>query len=362
MPENITYDLSLENTHIRDINELPFPLEIKEATPATPNSIATVLAGRTAVENTLATSSTREKLLVVTGPCSVNDPKSALEYAEWIKQKRDQYGDELEIMMRMYFEKPRTTVGWKGLINDPNLDESFDINTGLRTARQLAVDITDKGVPVGTEILDNMTPQYFGGLISWGAIGARTVESQPHRELASGLSFPIGFKNGTGGNVQFAVDAVSAAAHPHRFLAITDEGTAAIASTSGNPHGHIILRGGSTGPNYSTTDIASATEKLAKKDLSPIVMIDSSHANSGKDHTKQIEVVQEVARQITGGSTAIMGVMIESNLKAGAQPFSPGSKHEYGLSITDACVDLDTTNAMLEILANSIQKRKTLNN
>lgn len=331
---------------------------MKEAIPASPDSIMTVMAGREAIHQACMEGGLSEsKLLVVTGPCSIHDVDAALEYAEWVKQQRALYEDQLEIVMRMYFEKPRTTVGWKGLINDPDLNESYDITKGLHVARKLAVDITEMGVPVGTEILDTMTPQYIAGLISWGAIGARTTESQLHRELSSGLSFPIGFKNGTSGDVKVAVDAVSAANHPHRFLAITDEGKVAIAETSGNPDAHIILRGGTNGPNYSPEHVAEASAQLAKRGLLPKAMIDTSHANSGKDHRRQIEVVQSVAQQVTFGSTAIMGVMIESNLAEGAQSFNPGGRHEYGKSITDACVGLGETADMLGMLAQAVQIR-----
>lgn len=347
----------VENTHIREISALIPPVEVKAGIPASRECIAVVVAGRDAVRSTL-TPDKANKLSVVTGPCSIHDVDAALEYASWVKERRKEYGDQLEILMRMYFEKPRTTVGWKGLINDPDLDESYDITKGLHMARQLAVDITGSGVPVATEILDTMTPQYFAGLISWGAIGARTTESQLHRELSSGLSFPVGFKNGTQGDVKVAIDAVSAASHPHHFLAITDEGQVAIAATSGNPDTHVVLRGGSNGPNYSSTDIASVAAELAKRDLNPAVMVDASHANSGKDYKRQIEVVRSLSEQITYGSVAIMGVMIESNLKEGAQSFNPGGAHEYGKSITDACVGLGETEAMLSILAEAVKLRQ----
>lgn len=347
----------IENTHIRELDELVAPKHVKELIPATERSIATVLAGREAVRATM-TGDKDSKLTVVTGPCSIHDVPAALEYADWVSEKRQEYGDSLEIIMRMYFEKPRTTVGWKGLINDPDLNETYNITKGLSTARQLAVDITNRGVPVATEILDTMTPQYFAGLISWGAIGARTTESQLHRELSSGLSFPIGFKNGTSGDVKVAIDAVSASSKPHHFLAITDEGRAAIAKTSGNPDCHVVLRGGSNGPNYSDDNIGELLHKLAQQDLNPTVMIDASHANSGKDYKKQIDVVRDVARQVRFGNTAIMGVMIESNLKEGSQSFNPGGEHEYGVSITDSCVDLDETSTMLYVLAEAVRQRR----
>lgn len=348
-----------ENLHIRSLRPLHTPLEIKRAHPASDRSIATVMAGREAVQAALDCSNPEDRLVVVTGPCSVHDTDEAIEYAYWLKEQRAVFGDDLELVQRVYFEKPRTTVGWKGLINDPHLDESFDINFGLMAARKLVNDITDIGVPIGTELLENITPQYFAGLVSWGAVGARTTESQLHRQLASGLSFPVGFKNGTDGSVQVAVDAALAAAFPHHFPAITDEGKAAIARTEGNPDCHIILRGGSSGPNYDAESVAAAVEKLAEKDLPPTVMIDASHANSSKDYRNQITAVQSVAEQVRAGSTAIMGMMIESNLEAGSQQFRPGQKHEHGVSVTDACVDLTETRQMLTLLAEAVQQRRS---
>jgi 3-deoxy-7-phosphoheptulonate synthase len=354
MPAN---EAQIENIHVRDLTPLLSPNEVKAVHPATFLSVATVADGRVAIHNIMERS-TDDRLLVMSGPCSINDTDAALEYASWLNVQRKKNAGTLEIMMRMYFEKPRTTVGWKGLINDPNLDKSYDINKGLLIARRLATNITMLGMPVGSELLDTMTPQYFGGLLSWGAIGARTTESQLHRELASGLSFPVGFKNGTGGNIDVAIDAVSAATHPHRFLAITNDGQAAIAQTSGNPDCHVVLRGGSNGPNYSIDDIFQTTTKLAEKGLLDRVMIDTSHANSGKDHTRQIEVVREVSRQIKNGSIAVFGVMIESNLVEGAQPFNPGGTHEYGKSITDACVGLNETEDMFGIMAEAVISRR----
>ena len=339
----------VENIHIRELKPILSPYEVKSRYKPGKKSIETVTKGRNAIRSALK-SNPLSKLIVIVGPCSVNDPASALEYANWLKDQRDQYGDKLELVMRLYFEKPRTTVGWKGLINDPDLDESYDINKGLLTARKLVCDIADLGVPIGTELLDTTTPQYFAGLVSWGAIGARTTESQLHRELASGLSFPVGFKNGTSGNVNIAVDAVTSASFPHRFLGTTDKGQTAIVSTSGNKDCHIILRGGSQSTNYDVNSITQAISKLKKAGQSPLVMVDCSHGNSNKDHTKQIAVVKNLADQITGGSKLIMGVMIESNLKPGSQSFVPGKKHEYGKSITDACVGLDETTEMFELL------------
>lgn len=339
----------VENIHIRELKPILSPYEVKSRYRPTAKSIATVTDGRKAIRSTLK-SSPLSKLIVIVGPCSVNDPAAALEYAGWLKKQRDKYGDRLELVMRLYFEKPRTTVGWKGLINDPDLDESYDINKGLLTARKLVCDITDLGVPIGTELLDTTTPQYVAGLVSWGAIGARTTESQLHRELASGLSFPVGFKNGTAGNVNIAIDAVTSASFPHRFLGTTDKGQTAIVSTSGNKDCHIILRGGTESTNYDVDSITQAVSKLKKAGQSPLLMVDCSHGNSNKDHTKQIIVIKSLADQISGGSKAIMGVMIESNLKPGSQSFVPGKKHEYGKSITDACVGLDETIEMFKLL------------
>ncbi len=349
-------EFKVENTHIRELNTLISPNEVKDTFPASEISISTVAIGREAIKATMTTDKD-SKLTVITGPCSIHDMDAALEYAHWVREKREKHAEHLEIVMRMYFEKPRTTIGWKGLINDPYLDQSYKINEGLLKARKLAVDITSLGVPVGTEILDTMTPQYFAGLVSWGAIGARTTESQLHRELASGLSFPVGFKNGTSGDVKVAVDAVNAASHAHSFLAITNEGNAAIATTAGNPDCHVILRGGTNGPNYSSTDIASTTSQLAEKGMTPVVMVDTSHGNSDKDFKKQIDVIRELARQIGYGNTALMGVMIESNLKEGSQSFNPGGSHEYGKSITDACVGLEETDEMLELLSAAVKTR-----
>jgi 3-deoxy-7-phosphoheptulonate synthase len=348
----------VENIHIRELEALVTPREVKDALPAGMDSIATVMAGREAIKASLVPDR-GNKLAVITGPCSIHDTDAALEYAAQIRAYRQEYADELDILMRVYFEKPRTTIGWEGLINDPDLNETYDINKGYYVARKLLRNITAMGVPTGTEILDPLTPQFIAGLISWGAIGARTTESPLHRHMASGLSFPLGFKNGTGGDLQVAVDAVKAAAYPHRFPATDDDGKAAIAVTNGNPDTHIVLRGGRNGPNYFSTDIADATTRLEDANLSPVVMIDTSHANSRKDYRKQIEVVREVARQISGGSTAIMGVMIESNLVEGAQPFSAGSTHEYGKSITDACVGLDETKEMLDLLAEAVRARRS---
>ena len=302
-----------------------------------------------------------DRLLVVMGPCSIHDPKAALEYARQLQAARVQYQDDLELVMRVYFEKPRTTVGWKGLINDPYLDGSFRIDEGLRMARQLLLEINQMGLPAGSEFLDVISPQYIGDLIGWGAIGARTTESQIHRELASGLSAPIGFKNGTDGNIRIALDAMASAARGHHFLSVHKNGQVAIVQTRGNPDCHVILRGGKT-PNYDAEHVAAACAELEKADLPATLMVDCSHANSSKQHQKQLEVVQNIAGQIAAGSRQVFGVMVESHLCAGAQKFTPGkddaAKLVYGLSITDACVNWDDSAAMLQTLAASVQARR----
>ena len=290
---------------------------------------------------------------VIVGPCSIHDPKAALEYADRLRPLIDKYKQELLIVMRVYFEKPRTTVGWKGLINDPHLDGSYDINYGLRLARKLLLDINNKGIPAATEFLDMITPQYYADLISWGAIGARTTESQIHRELASGLSCPVGFKNGTDGNLKIAIDAMGAAVNPHHFLSVTKAGLSAIVHTAGNPDCHVILRGGKE-PNYSTEHVKSAAEQIQKANFDGYrVMIDVSHANSKKDYSRQPEVAEDVAGQIENGEKNIIGVMVESNLVEGRQD----NPETYGKSITDACIGWDTTEKLLERLAVAVKTR-----
>ncbi len=300
------------------------------------------------------------RLLVVMGPCSIHDPAAALDYAHRLVKLRHQYQDTLEIVMRVYFEKPRTTVGWKGLINDPHLDNSFRIDEGLRMARQLLIDINRLGLPAGSEFLDVVSPQYIGDLIAWGAIGARTTESQVHRELASGLSAPIGFKNGTDGNVRIAIDAIQAASRGHHFLSVHKNGQVAIVQTVGNPDCHVILRGGKV-PNFDQASVASACAELEKAGLPGRLMIDCSHANSYKQHEKQMDVVTDIAGQIQQGSPHIFGVMLESHLKAGAQKFTPGEHDRaqliYGQSITDACLDFERSEDALAILAASVSQR-----
>ena len=302
-----------------------------------------------------------DRLLVVIGPCSIHDPAAALDYARRLQAVREQYKDTLEIVMRVYFEKPRTTVGWKGLINDPYLDESFRIDEGLRIARQLLIEINRLGVPAGSEFLDVISPQYIGDLISWGAIGARTTESQVHRELASGLSAPIGFKNGTDGNIRIATDAIQSAGRSHHFLSVHKSGQVAIVDTEGNPDCHVILRGGKA-PNYDAQSVAAACKDLAAAKLPASLMVDCSHANSSKQHEKQKDVARDIAAQIAGGSHSVFGVMIESHLQAGAQKFTAGkdapSALEYGKSITDACLGWDDSLQALQELAHAVQARR----
>lgn len=301
-----------------------------------------------------------DRLIVVIGPCSIHDTKAALEYAERLTKERARFKNELEIVMRVYFEKPRTTVGWKGLINDPHMDGSFKINDGLRTARELLLNISEMGVPTGTEYLDMISPQYIADLVSWGAIGARTTESQVHRELASGLSCPVGFKNGTDGNVKIAVDAIKAASQPHHFLSVTKGGHSAIVSTSGNEDCHVILRGGKA-PNYDAASVQEACDAIAKAGLASRLMIDASHANSSKKHENQIPVCEEIGRQIASGDQRIIGVMVESHLVAGRQDHVQGQPVEqltYGQSVTDACIGWDDSVKVLEGLAESVRQRR----
>ena len=293
-----------------------------------------------------------KRLLLIIGPCSIHDPEAALEYARKLLPLRKKYEKELLIVMRVYFEKPRTTVGWKGLINDPHLDGTFDINFGLRQARRLLLALNDMGMPASTEFLDMITPQYYADLISWGAIGARTTESQVHRELASGLSCPVGFKNGTDGNLKIAIDAIGAASHPHHFLSVTKAGHSAIVHTAGNADCHVILRGGKE-PNYDSSHVKAAAEELTKAGVTPKLMVDCSHANSRKDYTRQMEVAQDVAQQLRAGENNIMGLMVESHLVAGRQD----KPEVYGQSITDACIGWDATEEMLALLAEANRSR-----
>lgn len=298
-----------------------------------------------------------QRLLVVVGPCSIHDSSLALDYADRLAAQAAKYQDQLCLIMRVYFEKPRTTVGWKGFINDPQLDGSFDINRGLRSARALLLKLAEQRIPAGTEFLDTISPQYVADLVTWGAIGARTTESQVHRELASGLSMPVGFKNGTDGNIKIAIDAIRAAQCPHSFLSVTKQGVSAIVRTRGNESGHVILRGSNTGTNYDAQSIESVTKQLAAAGLIPRVMVDCSHGNSSKDHSQQPAVAHAIAEQIRQGDRSIFGVMLESNLVEGSQSVEPGKELVYGQSITDACISWDTTEEVLSDLANAVANR-----
>jgi 3-deoxy-7-phosphoheptulonate synthase len=346
---------STDDLRIKDISELRTPAELMHEFPRTDKATSTVLATRHALHNILH--GRDDRLAVVVGPCSIHDPLAALDYARRLVEIRDRLGDRLEIVMRVYFEKPRTTVGWKGLINDPDLDGSFKIDNGLRLARSLLRDIGDLGLPAGCEFLDMTTPQYFADLVAWGAIGARTTESQVHRELASGLSCPVGFKNGTDGNVQIALDAVKSASQPHHFLAVTKDGRSAIASTTGNDDCHIILRGGKA-TNYDAQSVEAASVEAIKAGITPAIMIDASHANSSKNAENQPLVLADVGAQVAAGDRRIIGVMIESNLVAGRQNLVPGKPLTYGQSITDSCIGWDTTVTALENLATAVAARR----
>ncbi|NGN96533.1 3-deoxy-7-phosphoheptulonate synthase AroG [Grimontia sp. S25] len=344
-----------DDVRISKIKELLPPVAVLEKFPATENASETVFNARQAIHNIL--NDKDDRLLVIIGPCSIHDPEAAVEYGKKLKVIRDQLSDRLEIVMRVYFEKPRTTVGWKGLINDPYLDNSFKLNDGLRMGRKLLLDITDMGLPTAGEFLDMITPQYMGDLISWGAIGARTTESQVHRELASGLSCPVGFKNGTDGNIKIATDAIRSAESPHHFLSVTKFGHSAIVETAGNEDCHIILRGGKE-PNYSAEHVAAITEQLDSAKLRNKLMIDFSHANSSKQYKRQLVVGEDVANQVAGGNDAIFGVMIESHLVEGRQDLVDGQAPTYGQSITDACIGWDDTEKVLNILADAVQERR----
>lgn len=346
-----------DDLRIESIKAVTSPAEICEEIPVTEAAAKTTYETRQAIHNILEGKD--ERLLVITGPCSIHDIKAAKEYASRLKPLIDKYRDVLLVVMRVYFEKPRTTVGWKGLINDPDLDDSFQINKGLRMARSLLLELNEMGVAAGTEYLDLITPQYITDLISWGAIGARTTESQVHRELASGLSCPVGFKNGTDGTVKIAVDAVGAARRPHHFLSLRKDGNSAIFTTKGNCDSHIILRGGRT-PNYDPDSINLAAQELEAVKLPVRIMVDFSHANSRKQHRVQMDVCNNVAAQITGGDRRIFGVMIESHLVAGRQEVVPGKPLLYGQSITDACLGWEDTVQLIATLADAAGKRRRL--
>ncbi|RCS31097.1 3-deoxy-7-phosphoheptulonate synthase [Rhodanobacter denitrificans] len=347
-----------DDLRIHAITRLSTPAEVMRDCAATEAAIATVDASRQALHGILAGSD--DRLAVVIGPCSIHDTRAALEYAGRLALLRRELGDALEIVMRVYFEKPRTTVGWKGLINDPDLDGSFQIDKGLRIARGLLRDINALGVPAGCEFLDMITPQYIADLVAWGAIGARTTESQVHRELASGLSCPVGFKNGTDGNVKIAVDAVQAASQPHHFMAVTKDGQAAIAATSGNGDCHVILRGGKV-PNYDAASVDAACAVIGKAGLAGRVMIDVSHANSGKNPENQPRVAEKIAARIAAGERRILGLMVESHLLGGRQELQPDQPLRYGQSITDGCIDWDSSVRMLQQLAQAVRRRRQAN-
>ena len=345
----------IDDVRVREIKELNPPVKLLEEFPLSEAAAQVVYDARRAVHAILHDED--DRLVVIVGPCSIHDPKAALEYATRLSVLKAQWANELLVVMRVYFEKPRTTVGWKGLINDPHLDGSFHINEGLSLARGLLLDINQMGMPAGTEFLDLITPQYYADLISWGAIGARTTESQVHRELASGLSCPVGFKNGTDGNLRIAVDAIRAAQQPHHFLSVTKAGHSAIVATNGNNDCHVILRGGKS-TNFDAASVAVACAELTAAQLQPKVMIDFSHANSLKDAQKQLLVARDVANQLMAGEKRIMGVMIESHIQGGRQDLVKGGALEYGKSITDACISFEDTVTALSSLGEAVRRRR----
>lgn len=344
----------IDNIHIKAFKNIITPVEIKQKVPLLPSSLETIHESRQLVANIIQKKDSR-KLLIV-GPCSIHDPKAALEYAKKLKDLAHEVKDTFVILMRAYFEKPRTTVGWKGLINDPHLDNSFDINEGLIAARKLLIQITSNGVAVATEALEPISPQYIAELISWTAIGARTTESQTHREMASGLSSPVGFKNNTDGNIDVAINAIKSASMPHHFLGIDEFGKTSIVSTNGNPYGHVILRGGKNGPNFDEASVKNVLNILEKANISAGIVIDCSHDNSSKDYKKQPEVFLSCIEQIALGNENIVGLMIESNINAGSQPLSGNLK--YGVSITDGCIDFETTARLITEARKIIKLRK----
>jgi len=350
-----TQKIATDDVRIIEIKELRPPSELLDELEASQAATDNILATRTGIHKILHSGD--DRLLVIIGPCSIHDYAAGIEYTKRLLEQREKYAKELLIVMRVYFEKPRTTVGWKGLINDPYLDGSFKINEGLALARRFLLEVNELGMPAGTEFLDTITPQYTADLVSWGAIGARTTESQVHRELASGLSCPVGFKNGTDGNIRIAVDAIKAAASPHHFLSVTKEGHSAIISTAGNEDCHVILRGGKT-PNYDAASVDAAARELAASGLAAKVMIDCSHANSLKQYKLQMEVASNVAGQLANGDDRIIGLMVESHLHEGRQDHTPGCALEYGKSITDACLGWEDTIELLEVLANGVRARR----
>lgn len=349
------YIMLTDDLRITAVKELTSPKDLLAEMPASEACMQTIANARTEIHNILYGND--DRLLIVVGPCSIHDPKSAMEYAEKLAQYKKQHEKELCVVMRVYFEKPRTTVGWKGLINDPDLNNTFDINKGLRLARQLLLDVNALGLPAGTEFLDLISPQYVADLIAWGAIGARTTESQTHRELSSGLSCPVGFKNATDGDVQVAVDAINSASRPHNFLSVTKEGKSAIFSTAGNEDCHLILRGGRR-PNYDMFSVDDCVKSMEKGGLRPNIMIDASHANSRKIPARQLEVTRDIARQVAHGNQHIMGLMLESHLVEGRQNVEGGIAKTYGQSITDPCMSWDNTTTLLNELAESVKQRR----
>ncbi len=351
---------STANLRIRALKELATPDQLVAELPVSAKAEQTVSAARQAIHRILHGQD--DRLLVIIGPCSIHDPKAAMEYAQRLVAERERFKDQLEIVMRVYFEKPRTTVGWKGLINDPHLDNSFDINTGLRRGRSVLADINDLGLPAGVEFLDVISPQYIADFVAWGAIGARTTESQVHRELASGLSCPVGFKNGTDGNLKIAFDAIQAASHPHHFLSVTSEGRTAIVATAGNEDCHVILRGGKQ-PNFDAASVQAACEAAAAAKAPCKLMVDMSHGNSSKKPENQLPVSENIAAQLAAGETRIFGVMVESHLVFGRQDLQPGqtlADLTYGQSITDGCIGWDDSLRILENLAKGVSARRTV--
>ncbi|MEP7207051.1 MAG: 3-deoxy-7-phosphoheptulonate synthase AroG [Casimicrobiaceae bacterium] len=347
--------MPIDDTRIQDISELAPPAHLLREFPASEGATTTTYGARQAIHRLLHGAD--DRLLVVVGPCSIHDYDAAIDYATRLAALKRDLDPELVVVMRVYFEKPRTTVGWKGLINDPRLDDSFRINEGLRLARRILLEIAELELPAGTEYLDMITPQYIADLIAWGAIGARTTESQVHRELASGLSCPVGFKNGTDGDVKIAVDAIKAASAPHHFLSVTKGGHSAIVHTAGNEDCHIILRGGIT-PNYDARNVEATCQRLGTAGLAQRLMIDCSHANSEKKHERQVDVARDIAQQVAAGDARIMGVMLESHLNPGRQDLVPGHTLQYGVSITDACIGWDTTVDTLRELADAVRARR----
>lgn len=342
------------DVHVRETMPLISPAQLKKEMPMTPLINATVVEGRNSVKNIL--SGKDKRMLLIVGPCSIHDPKAALEYAERLAELKKKFEKNIYIVMRVYFEKPRTTIGWKGLINDPFINKTYDIFSGLRIARKLLMQINELGLPTATEMLDPIIPQYIAGLVTWTAIGARTTESQTHREMASGLSMPVGFKNSTNGNLQVAIDAMLSAKHPHNFLGMDEDGKSSLVKTTGNPHGHVILRGGHDKPNFDPESIHAAELALEKAGLPPSLMVDCSHANSEKKHERQEIVWKSILEQRANGNDNLIGMMLESNLFEGNQKIGPVETLKYGVSITDACVGWETTDRLLHYANNVMQE------